>query len=240
MAALGTLLGLTLGGALYADSGMSGGKSQTMMFEQGAVIEDDQVMSDMQNGKFMVPAGINHAGRINPSGGYDVFVTGSFIYWMASSDGFNVNQFPYTFNVTPAGTFSGQTSNVPVGVVDVGSGTEVFVKPKYKPGFKVGLGYSSGWDDWAMYLEYTWLHQTNNSLSSSGNDGDNDADDTTNGVYVIAGAPYNIASDQLSSKWKLNLDVGDFILSRAFYVGKRVIMEPFGGSGLHGFVRSGP
>lgn len=114
-----TLLGLTLSSALCADSGMSGdGKSEGMMFEQGYPIDDDQVMSDMQNGKFMVSSGINHPGRINPSGSYDFFVTGSFIYWMASSDGFNINKFPFRFDVVPSGTFAGQPSNVPNGVVD--------------------------------------------------------------------------------------------------------------------------
>jgi hypothetical protein len=233
MAALCSMLGLMLSGAAYADSGAMTGmdqKSSMPMFEQGSPIMDDQVMSDTQNGKMMVPAGINHPGRINPSGSNDFFVTGSFIYWMASTDGLNVNDFAYDFASYPAGSVVGQTTPSPIGLVATGGGREVFVKPKYKPGFKVGLGYNSNFDDWTAYLEYTWLHQTDHSsFSANSNDGDNDADDTTDHVFLLAGAPYNIASDLLSTKWRLDLDVLDFTLSRAYYVGKRVIVEPFGG-----------
>jgi len=210
MAALCSTLSLILSGAAYADSAMSGGmsehnKSQMPMFEQGSPIADDQVMSDQQSKKFMVPAGINHPGCIRTSGN-DFFATGSFIYWMASSDGFNTNEFPYKLD--SAG-----------GAVASGHGKEVFVKPKYKPGFKIGLGFNSDYDDWTAYLEYTWLHQSDHSRFTAAS-GD---------VFLVSGAPYNVASDLLKTKWKLHLDVLDFTLARAYYVGKRVIVEPFGG-----------
>jgi len=208
MAALCSMLGLMLSGAAYADSAMSGGKNQSQMpmFEQGTPIMDDQVMSNVKDkdGRMMFPTGINYPGRIDASG-TDFFVTGSFIYWMASTDGFNVDQYQY--------------NAVPAGVIASGPGTEVFVSPNYKPGFKAGIGFSGGCDDWAAYLEYTWLHQNNHTnFSASGGS-----------VFFLAGSPYNIASDVLSTKWKLDLDVLDFTLSRAYYVGKRVIVEPFGG-----------
>ena len=226
MAALCSMLGLMLSGAAYADSAMSGGtqKPQMPMFEQGTPIMDDQVMSNDKDGKMMVSAGINHAGRIDPTGSNDFFVTGSFIYWMASTDGLNTSQFPFLDAKLPArATGAGQTSTIPVGLVASGAGKEVFVKPQYKPGFKVGIGFNSDFDDWTAYLEYTWLHQQNSSTQHANEEG------STSNVFLLAGAPYNIASDVLHTKWRLNLDVLDFTLSRAYYVGKRLIVEPFGG-----------
>src|SRR5437870_4245196 len=98
MAALCSVLGLTLSGAAYADSAMSNGSNskQGQKFEQGCPIQDNQVMSDLDsNGNLMVSTGINHPGRINCDGSWDLFATGSFIYWMASTDGLEFNNFAF-------------------------------------------------------------------------------------------------------------------------------------------------
>lgn len=212
MAALCSVLGLTLSGAAYADSGMSSSSNQPQFFGQGCDrIMDEQVMSDRdKDGKMMVPQGINHPGRIHPTGSNDFFVTATFIYWMANTDGMNVNQFPFN-------------NGLGLLIAPTGNGKTYFQKPKFKPGFKVGIGYDSDWDDWTAYLEYTWLHQTVRQTTFANEPGSFD------NVFVLSRPVPFIASDVLSNKWRMNLDMGDFTLGRAYYVGKRVVFEPFGG-----------
>lgn len=56
---------------------------QTPVFEQGAPIENQYL------------AGYNQAGGVKLNDdAYDFYVTGSFIYWMANTDGFNISSFP--------------------------------------------------------------------------------------------------------------------------------------------------
>ncbi len=158
---------------------------------------------------------------INPSGCYhtqegkNIFSPISILYWMASTDGTIVNQFPWN---------GGLVTYTPSGI-----GREVFLPTEYKPGFKIGLGYNSNLDDWTTLLEYTWLHQTTSHTHFANGSGANLSDGN---VFIItaSGAIGNgIVGDILNQRWNLKVDLGDLSLSRTYYTGKRLIVEPFAG-----------
>ncbi len=206
-AALCSGLGLTASVAGFADdnmSSMSNNNKNMPVFEEGGPIKEGQF-----------PAGYNHAARINPQGGNDFFVTGSFIYWEACSDDFDFGRYT---NTTPT----------LVGYPTFG-GHQVFLEPEYHPGFKVALGYNSSFDDWGMLLEYTWLNFSTKS-SFSAPTGDlfvlNYSNSSKAGLFTFTGAT---TANNLSLGWRQDMSLLDFNLCRGYYQGTRVTVEPFVG-----------
>jgi hypothetical protein len=189
---------LSLGSFVFADEATDTGSTQQPVFVQGCPIENQFSPAYNQAGGVKL--------RDNCS---DFYVSGSFIYWMANTDGFNESSSPFAESIFGGGTV----------LIATGSGNTVFVQPKFEPGFKVGLGYGSNFDDWAIYLEWTRLHQSHRDHFNS--------DASAGDVFILAADPYHTLGDKLNSKWKLDMDLLDFSLGRSFYSGKRVIFDPF-------------
>src|SRR5579872_4661843 len=125
------------------------------------------------------PAAYNAAAATEVDG-WDVFVEGSFIYWRADQDNMDVAKsavfVPAVVGVSDAFLLPADDTRIS------------FVKDKYKPGFKVGLGFESSCDGWVFAIDYTRLHQqlhTSKAAPSGTGDGDADPDDVAVGnVWV--------------------------------------------------------
>ncbi len=141
----------------------------------------------------------------------------SFLYWFTSQEYMDIGRSAL---FTP--TQSTPASNAAVAIEDFA----------YEPGFQLGLGYISDYDDWQIELNYTYLHFDRSSQFGS----------VPNSI--ASGAPVwipnewflNLSSSsvqqqavQLNSKWKFRLDDLDFLLSRPFYQGRLLILSPYTG-----------
>jgi hypothetical protein len=88
----------------------------------------------------------------------------------------------------------------------------------YEPAFRVGLGFNIGCDDWMFNFEYTRYHA---DVASGSFSKENSA-----GFLPYLGTLdiWFLAKDEVinytaSSKWRLEMDLIDFNLSRKYYVG---------------------
>jgi hypothetical protein len=191
---------LAVGSSAYAQQ-KAPMPTSSCCFEQGYEICND---------KF--PAAYNAAARIDVQCSWDVFATGSFIYWHVSQDAMDLGTTTVASLTLPA---------------EFTFGSKVAVQNfEYKPGFKVGLGVDFDHDNWVAFAEYTWLHQTTNTSVSA-----------PSGFEVVASDWFEFAfyqtppvyTDVVSSKWKMNLDMVDAVLSRPYYQGRKLTILPFCG-----------
>lgn len=161
------------------------------------------------------PPAYNAPANINVRNCWDMDVFASFLYWHVSQEGM------YTAVQSPV---------LNADNVMISSGTVTSPSFEYKPGFKVGIGFNTDYDDWTGWLEYTWMHQKTHHVSRT--------DATTpfrTDIWVITDSADSLASTNfenggfVSSKWKMNLDMLDAAFSRPFYQGKRITITPFAG-----------
>ena len=148
--------------------------------------------------------GYNAPARIDVRGSWDVYVTGSFIYFQPTQDNMEVG-----FEATTAGS---ATLPVAGSVVNMGS--------SYKPGFKVGLGMNFDYDNWDAFAEYTRLHCTESASATA---------PTGGALYSYTHPPGDAGSttsfSSLSDSWRLNMDLLDFQMARASYVGTKLTVR---------------
>ncbi|MBN1914914.1 MAG: hypothetical protein JW769_03390 [Parachlamydiales bacterium] len=88
----------------------------------------------------------------------------------------------------------------------------------YKSAFKVAAGMNLDHDNWALMLEYTRVHGTNKYHKTSS------ADDITPTWSI---SPTSSAS--VAAKWYSYIDLLDFTMGRAHYVGTKLTFFPFVG-----------
>jgi hypothetical protein len=159
----------------------------------------------------MFPPAYNAPARSDVKCSWDIFLVGTFIYWDVQQTGMDLGQF--TALPTATNLFNSQE------VITQSGG--------FKPGFKVGLGCNWDFDGWVNYLEYTWLHGSNTSSIST--------TPVTTAIKLANWYGFNgngatlQAATQLSSKWKVNLDMLDLTLSRPYYQGRNLTVSPFAG-----------
>lgn len=194
-------------GVVNADDGddkSSYGNKKKMqpMMRQGEIITADQ----MQSG-YNAPAGINAMGD------WDMYVRASYIFWDFFQDGMSIG---VTSTVQP--TFS-TTAPQP------GTGTLNF-DDTYKSGFKVAMGWNTDFDNWTVDAEYTWFH----NQISQGQGSSNPFLLVTLALPLNTGAKNNAQIFKSSvSTWRMHMDLGDLMLSRPFYQGTHLTVNPFGG-----------
>lgn len=161
---------------------------------------------------------------------WDLFVTGSFIWWEAKEENLSLGSI-YSLN-----------TDYPSNPVEENESIFQFIPPitrklkdfefQYCPGFQVGIGYNIGCDNWKIYGEYTYLRS-----NSSGTIGPEEPSgglkaSLTGGIpqiqpnwYSYANPLYPVAFGYTtftkgSGKWDLDLDIADFQLSREYFIGK--------------------
>ena len=154
----------------------------------------------------------------------------SFIYWFAGEEGLTVAE---------TGVLNGGTVYFPQII------STQFQDFNYRPGFKIGLGTTVD-HEWTIGAEYTWYrarHHTDSSIFSG-------TIPTAGTAAALSGAQVWVVDDwflqgaigqslsgtQVSSCWRLSMDLIDLFASRPFYQARRLILSPF--AGLEGaFIR---
>jgi hypothetical protein len=160
-------------------------------FEQGHPLKENQI-----------PSAYNAPARINVEGSWDFYVTGSFIYWQPKLDGLNSGSYGMDTVTHKKGGFAQMDFD-------------------YKPGFKVGLGMNSTFDNWTFYAEYTWIHADEHK----GFTVPNLSPTTALPVWNEDASGF----DSVSSKWDHHNNIVDFNIGRPYYVGTNLSFAPFAG-----------
>jgi hypothetical protein len=161
------------------------------------------------------PAGYNASARIGKDP-YGVFADASFIYW-------NVNEVYLDFGRS---ALYGTDLSTPSADANV-----AFHNPSYRPGFQVGVGYVSDYDNWCVGAAYTWINQTNSAKAGS----IPQAVTVGQKIWVPNEWFVNISSDtqqqavQLTSKWHASVQYLDVLLSRPYYQGYLLTVTPSAG-----------
>jgi len=178
-----------------------GKKQPSEPFEQGM---------PLPCGKY--PCAYNAPAAICLKNAWDFNIFGSFIYWYASQDDMDIAWSSVQVSLDPAASLGSRVAH------------QNF---KYEPGFKVGFGFNTDYDNWVFRAEYTWLHE---SVSTGA------IEDPT----LPNGTPVNWETNHwfqltdssltsIASTWKLKLDMLDAVMQRPFYQGTKLTVTPFGG-----------
>ena len=170
---------------------------------------------------FALPSGalspsFNSPAEIKIQCGWEVFTSASFIYWTANEENLDL--------AISAISSDGVPTVPPLSVVL----TQDF---DYKPGFKIGLGIDTRYDDWFTGVEYTWIRQTTSTSSTAPFQSLGVGAWFINNWFIqpngATGATPLVAS--LNSTWRLSIDIGDAYLSRPYYQGRCLTVTPFAG-----------
>jgi hypothetical protein len=151
----------------------------------------------------------------------EFFVTVAGFYWQATEDGLEYAIESKVTTPTDA-TATGSAANL----VDASYQTPDF---KWKPGFKVGIGYNTTHDGWDFNL--LWTHYNGRANSS------NDNESELNVTYLPLWSAFAPAAggdaagtilwaNQGDTSWRLALNLVDLELGREFWVSKMLTVRP--------------
>jgi hypothetical protein len=149
----------------------------------------------------MMP-GYGAPARIDVRGSWDVYASGSFTYWQSIQDNMELG------SVSTSG--SPNTTNSVVNMAF-----------NYTPGFKVGLGMNLDHDSWDTFLQYAWFRGQHGNATH--------LDPTNSNVVLIPnwGTPASTTYFDGKEHWRLHMDLLDWELARAYYVGTKLSFRPF-------------
>ncbi len=152
-------------------------------------------------------AAYNAPSRIDVRGSWDIYLQGSFIYWLPEQD-----NMEYALSSSSTGIVNGATNSVST------------LKPDFKPGFQIQGGMTFEYDNWDSYVQYTWFHNTNSSNASAPLNGN---------LYPSRGFPSDTNNASAYSKahesWNLKMDLADWVLSRPYYMSPKMTCRPMWG-----------
>ena len=141
---------------------------------------------------------------INTRCSWDVFASGSFIYWQ-----------PLQENMDLGFVNSEEHEYGPIFNMEF----------RYKPGFKVALGMLFDRDNWSGWAEYTRFHGHYTHAASVGLDA---------GLQLMQLHPELISFTgpvfDLHRKWGLNMDLLDLLMGRDYYVGTKLSFNTYFGA----------
>ena len=161
------------------------------------------------------PAAYNAPASISVSCGWDFDIFASFLYWYVGEDDLDVAYVQPTLETAP-------TASLPGGVA--------YQDQTWKPGFQVGVGFNTGYDDWVGWVEYTWMHQSTNSTQTAPTTATGAAQVwSQNDWFTGAGGATTTTRSTVSSSWKMHLDMIDAFFSRPYYQGTQLTIAPYAG-----------
>lgn len=136
--------------------------------------------------------------------GFSVY--GDFIYWEArqANIGFAASAFPST----------------PTAALAIGQSYAPSFK--YKPGFKAGIDFDLGHDNWDLNIDYTWLNGSSgkNSVSSTNTD--------LAALYpVYATTPGTLTGGD--AEWFFHYNLINMELGRDYYISQYLTLKPYFG-----------
>jgi hypothetical protein len=151
----------------------------------------------------------NAPGRYDIQKSWDWYTSASFIYWQSLAH----DLYFATWNNSPvrnAGFNPAQSAHHQM----------ADYKFNFHPGFKFGLGLNTNYDDWNLFLRYTWLHPSSSHISVR---------DSADVDYLILQGNFDPehsnSLNRAQAHWKAKLNVLDLELGRSFYVGKNLIFN---------------
>ncbi len=153
-----------------------------------------------------------------------------FLYWYA-----NEGNLSYAMVVEAA-------TNIIVPSVLLQPKSTKHLGTQWDPGFRVGIGWNSGFDGWDVDANWTWYH---NKKSSSVSVAPFDFDESLSpgqlaivdpwntggfgGVDTVTLAPFPNLFDTISASWKFFLNEIDLDLGRKFWLSRRFAIRPYAG-----------
>lgn len=144
----------------------------------------------------------------------------SWLYWHTAQEGFDLAT---TMSFAPG---AGIASPISAG----GRSKTVYSDFDYHSGFKLALGSVFGSDSWVWNLGWTRLHnQTKTTRTAPSLTGSVGSLLTTNWFFPLSSLNQSLASSEIHSSWNLHLDWIDLTLSRPFYQGMCITLNPFAG-----------
>ncbi len=148
---------------------------------------------------------INPSGRPHSKGGADLFLTADWLIWQANETGLG-------FAVR---TDTNSTSALGEGSVKSGEFA-------WQSGFRVGVGYNMGHDDWDLYLNWTWFQDSGTESV--------DADGVDDFIYPAVMHPGTaLYSTEAESHMDLHLNVLDLEMGRWMKTSKWLTIRPHAG-----------
>lgn len=163
---------------------------------------------------------VNPSSRFQVDNGWNLFLNTEFLWWVTKEDSLYYAQSGYS---------NAQTSAVPPdGTINFNGHLER-VTPDWFPGFRIGLGGNMDYDEWDIFLNWTWYksHAQDSSHASS------------RGVLLVLWGHPDVDSSatqtakaavKATAKWNMQLNLLDLELARSFWVGKSFSLRPFFGA----------
>lgn len=157
---------------------------------------------------------VNPSSRFQVEKGWNLFLNAESLWWIAKQDGMYYAQSGYT---------GAQTSAVPPDGTRNFSGHLQKVKPRFRPGFRLGFGGNMSYDEWDIFLNWTWFrshakgHSHNNLLTLWGHPIVTGDEGATNGARSA------------HAKWELQFNLIDLEMGRSFWAGRHLSLRPFFG-----------
>jgi hypothetical protein len=137
----------------------------------------------------------NKTARVNVRGCFDTFITASFIYWQPREEGLSLC------------------------LVDKVTKKDIIKQNfEYHPGFKVGLGFNTTFDNWTIYIQYIRLSTKDSTKKYLNNSTD-----------VLLPFWGEIIASKAKSSWRLKTNIWDLEVKRSYFVGKKLFLNPFVG-----------
>ncbi len=163
-----------------------------------------------RKGQGMEASGIvSPPSRFQVEDGWNIFLNGEFLWWVAQEDDLFYVQ---------GGSEGTTIANPPDGSVNY-EGHLKKIDPHWKPGFRAGIGGNMPYDEWDIFLSWTYYHSH--------------AQDFAHGSLIALWAHPDVigATPVHSAKasWHLNYNLLDLELGRSFWVGKHLSIRPFFG-----------
>ncbi|MBS0627979.1 MAG: hypothetical protein JSS09_07195 [Verrucomicrobia bacterium] len=193
-----------------------------LLFCSGMVMADSFKQGEPLS-KEQYPAGYNAPASVSLQGKGcrpDISFDASFLYYYAGEDGLDLAN-------SAAVITEGGSAGV---VVATSNSTSLLQDFAYKPGFKVGLGL--GFNEWNSHAEYTWVRQTTSTSKKAIDPSSSEGDGVwllNNWFQQITSVGQTISATNVSSKWHLAIDLADLTMSRPFYEGRYLSVDPFFG-----------
>jgi len=189
------LFAMTFGYSAYNSRAQDKQQQDSMGYDQGHAVDENEMMS-----------AYNSPARIDVTGAWDFFLSGSFIFWQPKMQELQI----------------GLREAAAPGSQSLVNGDVVDYSYKFKPGFKVALGMNFDHDNWDLMAEYTWLYANNSKTVTPLL--------ASRGIYPLWRShqtnSQHTTVNRANGQWDLHMHLFDLELARCFYVGTKLTFRP--------------